>query len=93
MKMINKRLFRTTLDIDTNNKEVIKHHIDKILLCPNLFHLHKKQSSCKGYHFILKCWIDCNLCRIVYDDFRRFDYDKFRPKFAQNILFDRSEII
>lgn len=88
-----KTLFRSTLDIDTNDKEKIEHHINKILLCPNIFHIHKKLSASKGYHFILKCWVNCDMCRICFDDFRRYDYDMNRPIWARNILFDGSETI
>ena len=84
-------LFRSTLDIDYNDKEKIKRIEEKILKCDNIVHIHKKLSAQKGFHFILKCGIKCNICRIVYDDVRRFMYDQHRPEYAQNILFDGME--
>ena len=84
-------LFRSTLDIDTNDKETIKRITQKIIRCPNIFHIHKKPSSHKGYHFILRCYIKCDICRICYDDFRRYNYDMNRPEWARNILFDIEE--
>lgn len=88
--------YKSTLDIDTNDKEKIAYIEHKIVFeCPfnGLFHLHKKPSATKGYHFILKCFIKCDVCRIVFDDFRRFAYDQNRPENARDILFDRSEKI
>lgn len=93
--ILNKKTYRTTLDIDTNDKEKIAFIENKIMFeCPidQLFGLYKKPSKSKGYHFILKCWVKCDICRMVFDDSRRFDYDQYRPDFARNILFDRSEI-
>jgi len=61
----------------------------KIKKCKKLVQLSYRPSSKKGFHFKLWCKIKCDICRIVYDDFRRYDYDMNRPVWARNILFDR----
>jgi len=82
------KLFRTTLDIDTNDKEFIERAIMKIrLLCKSNKVLVFRDSSFKGVHVILACNKKCEICQFVYDDFRRFAYDRNRPYYARNILF------
>lgn len=81
--------FRSTLDIDTNDRENIQHIIYKIFYCNNLIHTELKPSDSKGFHVILWCSKECDICRLVYDDFRRFAYDQKRPKYARNILFEK----
>lgn len=85
--------YRTTLDIDTNNKEVVGRILGKIGNCKNFKNIKIHESKCKGYHIILFCNIKCDICRICYDDFRRFAYDQNRPEYAKNILFDEKEVI
>lgn len=83
-----------TLDIDTTDKEVIAHILGKIIYyCPHIKDFDYKFSSSKGLHLILFCSEKCDLCRLVFDDFRRFAYDQNRPKYAQNILFDKKEFL
>lgn len=83
------KLFRTTLDIDTNDEDFINKIFQKIVLCKYLYSLTKKFSAFKGVHIILICHKKCDICRIVYDDFRRLAYDSNRPEYARNILFDK----
>lgn len=85
--------FSPTLDIDTNNKEFIQHIEKKILSCKNLISVKKNPSMFKGYHIKLKCKVKCDVCRLVFDDDKRFTFDQFRPDWAQNILFDKMEIV
>ena len=90
--------YRTTLDIDTNNKEFIVRIISKIIinckvLSKNLIDYRIKDSALKGVHITLFCNRKCDICRMCYDDFRRFAYDQNRPEWAKNILFDKKEII
>lgn len=84
---------KSTLDIDTNNKEVINRIIQKIKKCENLNYLISKLSFSKGVHVLLYCKIKCDICRFCYDDFRRFAFDQYRPKECQNILFDDKELL
>lgn len=85
--------YRITLDIDTNNKDFITRILEKINKCKNLKYSYTRPSSCKGVHIILFCFIKCDICRMCYDDARRFAYDQNRPEWAKNILFDKKEII
>lgn len=85
------KLFRPTLDIDTNDKETIKRICYKIVQCPYIIDFDFKHSTSKGCHLILKCFIECDKCRLVFDDARRFSYDQNRPKYARNVLFDEKE--
>lgn len=82
---------KITLDIDTTDKDFIQHNGLKIMLCPYCYDFNPKPSDKKGYHFIVKCLIKCDICRMVYDDFIRFAFDTKRPVWAQNILFDKKE--
>lgn len=92
-KNINKRLFYwvTTLDVDTTNKEFIEKIWKKIINCEYNKQLEITPSSLKGTHFIIRCTIDCIICRMVYDDTRRLAYDMNRPYYARNILFNKKE--
>lgn len=82
-------LFRTTLDVDTNDKETIKRITDKIFDCEHIFEVNKKPSNLKGYHFILKCFIECDVCRMCFDDQKRFNFDMARPTHLRNVLFNK----
>lgn len=83
--------YRTTLDIDKNNRDFISRVITKILVCKNNISMEVSNSSFKGVHIILFCKKECDICRIVYDDFRRLAYDLNRPEYARNILFQKKE--
>ena len=81
-------MFRTTLDIDTNNKEFIGRILSKIIQCKHLIEYKIKESNLKGYHVILFCDKKCDVCRMCYDDQKRFNFDQNRPDYLQNVLFD-----
>jgi len=94
--------FRKVLDIDLTSKysrfkpkddEYLEHMINKISECPFLFDLKINPSSFKGFHVELFCSIDCDICRMCYDDDKHFAYDMNRPEYARNILFDKKEKI
>lgn len=87
------QLFRSTLDIDTNDKSTITHILSKITGCQQLVIIGKKLSDKKGVHIILFCNLDCDICRFVFDDQTRFSYDLQRPKYARDILFVKKECI
>jgi hypothetical protein len=89
--------FYNTLDIDWDNipdinlscsKEKIKRIICKIARCPNLLELVKENSNKKGYHLRFYCKIECDKCRLVFDDYIRYDADRTRKKPFTNIIFD-----
>lgn len=85
-----------TLDIDTTDKEFIKHLLGKLVYykCVCLEDFHIEFSSQKGVHITLFCKKrKCDLCRFVFDDFRRFAYDQYRKKHEKNVLFDKKEVL
>lgn len=86
-------IYISTLDIDSNDKELIKRICYKFCCCLYIHDFEFKHSTSKGCHFILKCYIECDKCRLVFDDFRRFAYDQYRPEWAKNILFNKKEFL
>jgi hypothetical protein len=87
----------TTLDIDWDiipdinlgcSNEHVENIISKIKQCPNLVELIKEDSNKKGYHVRLYCNVKCDKCRMVFDDYIRFDADSKRKKEFTNIIFD-----
>ncbi|HEY0089118.1 MAG TPA: hypothetical protein VGB37_09750 [Candidatus Lokiarchaeia archaeon] len=86
-------LFKSTLDIDSTDKELLRSIFLKIAQCNYLIDIETKPSDSKGYHFILRCFIKCDICRLCYDDFKRFAFDQKRPEWARNILFDVKEYV
>jgi DNA-binding Lrp family transcriptional regulator len=86
-----------TLDVDWDiipdiNLSCSKEHIDNIIAkiqkCPNLAGLVKEDSNKKGYHLRFYCKKECDLCRLVFDDYIRYDADRTRKKEFTNIMFD-----
>lgn len=95
-------MYRKVLDIDLTTKysrlppktkEYFARMMTKIRNCPNYCYSVTKPSNSKGYHVILYCAIDCDICRLCFDDDRHFAYDMARPEYARNVLFDRKERI
>jgi len=95
--------FRKVLDIDLisgkyskqipKTKKDIMRMLFKIRRCPNNVRVSIKESSFKGFHVELYCKINCDICRMCYDDDKHFAYDMNRPEYARNILFDKKEKI
>lgn len=95
-------IFRKVLDVDLTSKysilkpkdnEFIERMLNKITKCSFFNDLTINPSSFKGFHVEIFCSIDCNICRICYDDDKHFAYDMNRPEYARNILFNRKEKI
>jgi len=95
-------LFRTVLDIDftskysklpPKNEDFIERIIDKVSKCPFFVNCKINLSSFKGFHITLFCSVNCDICRMCYDDDKHFAYDLNRPEYARNILFDKKEKI
>lgn len=90
-------MFRKVLDIDLisgkyskeipKTKEDILRIIQKIGLCKNFIYHDFEWSSFKGCHIILYCSVNCDICRMCYDDDKHFAYDEARPEYARNICF------
>lgn len=96
-------IFRKVLDIDLisgkysksipKSESEIEHCIEKMAKCPFFVDLKISLSSFKGFHVILYCSIDCDVCRMCYDDDKHYAYDMARPKYARNIVFSKKEKI
>lgn len=80
-----------TLDIDTTEKEFINRLIYKISSCQFLYKLTFESSKRKGFHFRLWCAKKCDLCRLVFDDQIRYQYDLMRNFESRNVLAQESE--
>jgi hypothetical protein len=89
--------FYNTLDIDWDNipdinlscsKDKINNIILKIKKCPDLLGIKKEYSNKKGYHLRFYCKIKCDICRLVFDDYIRFNADLTRNHVFTNIIFD-----
>lgn len=93
-------MYRKVLDIDLTTKysklpirteNEIEHIIDKIARCPFFIDLEVHLSSFKGFRIFIFCSINCDICRLCYDDDKHFAYDMNRPEYARNISFDKKE--
>jgi hypothetical protein len=89
--------FYNSLDIDWDtipdinlscSNEKINNIFLKIKRCPNLLGIIKEDSNKKGYHLRFYCKVECDKCRLVFDDYIRFDADSKRKKEFTNIIFD-----
>jgi hypothetical protein len=89
--------YYNTLDIDFDeipdiNLSCSKKKIDKIFLkilkCPDCCGIIKEYSNKKGYHLRFYCRKECDICRLVFDDYIRFNADLTRNHVFTNIIFD-----
>lgn len=70
------------------SKEKIERLMYKIKKCKNNIDAKKEDSNKKGYHIRLYCKHKCDKCRLVFDDYIRFNADQTRRKEFTNIIFD-----
>lgn len=80
-----------TLDLDNYTKEQLANLEKKIKQCPNCLNIMHKDSNSKGYHVTIICNKDCDNCRFVFDDQKRYEIDFGRDTKFQNTLFDEKE--
>lgn len=70
--------------------------LDKIIKfitnCEYCIGLKVEDSSSKGYHLFFFCKKECDLCRLVFDDSKRFMMDFDRLTERQNVMFDAKHI-
>lgn len=78
--------YYNTLDLDKLSKEEFESIYFKIDKCLNHLAVHWYDTQ-KGYHIRMLCTIDCDLCRLVFDDQKRYAADLGRPNCKQNVLF------
>lgn len=75
------------------DKTSFEHVLAKIRAMPCCEGITVKDSNTKGKHIIIECSIiNCDICRMVYDDPVRYSKDVNRPTYAQNVLFDKKDI-
>ena len=88
-----------TIDLDiypnyiTNGKELLNKVFNFIINCSGCEKIEPvKDSDSKGYHLIFYCNRDCELCRLLFDDSKRFmmDYDRFEQR--KNVMFDDKHV-
>lgn len=77
-----------TIDLDYCSWEELGRVCAKISRCPALYRIEIEDSMSKGFHLKLWCMADCDLCRFVFDDQKRYAIDFRRPTRFQNVLFD-----
>lgn len=83
-------MFKSTLDLDLVDKVFLNHALYRISKCKFLHLVHYRHTF-KGFHVILLCRRECDICRIVFDDQARFARDLLRPKHTRNVLFNVSK--
>lgn len=49
-------------------------------------------SDSKGYHLIFFCKKDCDVCRLLFDDSKRFMMDFDRIEERKNVMFDDKHV-
>jgi hypothetical protein len=83
--------FYNTLDLDECTKEQLQQTETKIKSNPCCLSITHKDSSSKGYHVIIICSKQCDLCRFVFDDVKRYEIDLGREQKFQNTIFTEKE--
>jgi len=88
-----------TIDLDihpnfiTEGKTLLNKVIKFLLNCEWCLGVEPpKDSASKGYHITFYCKKDCDICRLLFDDSKRFMMDYDRIKERQNVMFDAKHI-
>lgn len=88
-----------TIDLDihpnyiTEGKEILSRVIRFISNCESsLIIKNPKDSDSKGYHIEFYCKKDCDICRLLFDDSKRYMEDFNRLEERKNVLFDAKHI-
>ena len=76
-----------TLDLDKINKAQFSRIKWKIQRCVHLGEFEWRDTQ-KGFHIIMKCDRECDDCRFVFDDVRRYSMDFRRRPHLTNVLFE-----
>lgn len=84
------------IDLDMKNpyhgKEYVNRIIRLITNCQSCIGVQIKDSCSKGYHLFVYCKENCELCRLVFDDSKRYMLDYKRPKWRKNVMFDAKHV-
>ena len=96
--MTYQKVQRITIDLDSYI--MLKYGLDysKIIkkithYCKHVYKFEAETSpSMNGQHIIVWCKREnCPICRLVWDDTHRYEYDQRRPEHTQNVLFSSYE--
>lgn len=82
-----------TVDLDLVDKHQLYRIVEKIRRCRSCWNVVGVEDSLKGYHVTFICLSGDCVCRFVYDDPKRVDYDLRRPKHLQNVLFGEKRLV
>lgn len=87
-----------TIDIDFNavnpyhGKELLDRIVRLITNCDSCVGIQVKDSDSKGYHLFVYCKAECDLCRLVFDDSKRYMLDFYRFEERKNVMFDAKHV-
>jgi len=83
-----------TIDIDNGDKEYLKRILQKIARNKCCLKLqYRISTSWSHYHIRIECSKECDLCRFVFDDQKRFGGDSERPERWRGLLWNAVTII
>lgn len=86
------QIYYQNIDADNITKEELYRIIKKIKNNRCCLNVKFKESSLKGYHILLECAIkSCDLCRLVFDDMKRYEIDLGREEKFKNTTFTEKE--
>jgi hypothetical protein len=69
-------------------KEKAEMILQKVVKCKNCKIVSLKMSNFKGYHIEMYCAKNCDDCRLIFDDYRRYAEDRKRLTEFTNLIFD-----
>lgn len=89
-----------TIDIDLNpinpyhGKDYVNRIVMLICRCTSCLGVQIKDSDSKGYHLFVYCKenSNCDLCRLVFDDSKRYMNDFDRIEERKNVMFDAKHV-
>lgn len=84
-KIVIREPYYQTVDLDKIGKSELNHIVGKIsrMKCCKRITI---RETFKGYHLVIECSKECDLCRLVFDDRRRYLFDNNRDKLLRNVL-------
>lgn len=86
-------VYYNSLDLDKVTKEELSVIVAKITIRKCCKAIQVKDSFSKGYHILLTCERECDICRLAFDDQKRLEMDSNRDRKFQNTLFDEKEYV
>ena len=86
-------VYYNTIDLDHCDKPQLADIVKKISAHECCLSLSWKDSFSKGYHISITCIHKCDMCRLVFDDAKRFEMDNNRDEKFRNTLFTDKEYV